>query len=317
MTVNLIEVNELNAAYYYGNRLVRVVEDFSFSLKQGESLGLVGESGCGKTVTAMCIAGLLQPKDWHITGNITVNSQTNDKKMGGISMAFQDSLSSLNPVLTLGKHLVQLWRCHHPVSKAEARERVLGLLKLVGLENGDDLLEKYPWEISGGMAQRVCIASALCSEPNLLIADEPTAYLDNLTGSLLMRSLRELREKLNLTLILVSHDLATIAQNCDRIIVMYTGRIVEEGNTLDILKNPAHPYSKRLVQTFLALERGSREVEPIEGLVPRFQSLPKGCSFHPRCRKATARCRLVKPELKEFGRCRKVACHEVDIVEDE
>lgn len=310
----LLDVRGLNISFSGTGRDVRVVRDLSLQLKKGECLGLVGESGCGKTVTGLAVAGALKYPGCKVEGSIRFLSDRYNKaphniKRKRIAMVYQEGMAALNPVLTVKKQMTELIRFHCRLSSGDALVRAWQLLQRVGFNDVDDILRRFPGELSGGMAQRVCLAMALCCEPEILIADEPTTALDTINSAIVMKALAVLKKEMDLAVILISHDLAAVAQNCDRLLVMYMGKVVEEGSTWELLSTPLHPYSRRLIETFFALEEGRHDIEPIRGQVPGYHELPMGCAFYPRCEEASENCSIYEPELLKISENRKVACH--------
>jgi oligopeptide/dipeptide ABC transporter ATP-binding protein len=293
----LLEVRELVTGFPTEEGWIRAVDNISFSVGRGESVALVGESGCGKSVTAMSIMRLVASPGKIISGEIrfkdtdlTKLSDSEMRKYRGndIAMVFQEPMTSLNPVLKIGTQVAEAIRIHRKVSKKEAWKQAGDMLELVSIPDPVKRLDDYPHQLSGGMRQRVMIAMALSCDPELLIADEPTTALDVTIQAQIMELLGELQSKLHLSILLITHDLGVVAEFCERVIVMYTGRIVEEAPVLDLFANPKHPYTRGLMASRPSLVDPGEEGRPtrlatIAGMVPDIRSLPKGCKFNTRC----------------------------------
>lgn len=315
----LLDVRGLCTQFDLGRRKLRVLEQVSFGLDRGEVLGIVGESGSGKSVTAMSILGLLpQPTGHVVEGEILFDGQDltrlSDSSMRAIrgrriGMIFQDALSALNPVLTVGVHIVEVLETHLGLRGREARQRAAKLLTQVGIPAAHDRLDDYPHQFSGGMRQRVMIAIAIACSPQLLIADEPTTALDVTIQEEIISLVRSIRDELGMAVIWIAHDLASIASLADRVIIMYAGRIVEEAPIGEVFRSPLHPYTVGLLRSIPRLDapRGGR-LPSIDGLPPDAANLPQGCPFHPRCPQRVAECLGEVPELREVETRRRVAC---------
>ncbi len=320
MDNNILEVKNLSTTFRTERGLMKAVDGVSFYVKKGEILGVVGESGCGKSVTSQSIMRLFDEKytasydgQIYLDGEEILGKKYKEmQEIRGrdVSMVFQDALSSLNPVLKIGAQIAEPLRIHQNMTKKEAYERALEMLKLVGIPAPEDRIKQYPHELSGGMRQRVMIAIALACQPKLLIADEPTTALDVTIQAQIMDLIVELNKKLNMGVILITHDLAVVAETCSRVVVMYLGQIVEEANVNDIFDNPMHPYTNGLIKSIPTLsgERSER-LYMIKGMVPLLNQIPKGCRFAPRCPYATERCREEMPELTSVSDTQKVRCH--------
>lgn len=317
---NILEVKNLSTTFRTERGLMKAVDGVSFHVKKGEILGVVGESGCGKSVTSQSVMRLFDEKRTaSYTGEIILDGEQilekKSKEMREIrgrdvAMVFQDALSSLNPVLRVGDQIVETLRIHQKMNKKEAREHALEMLKLVGIPAPEDRLDQYPHELSGGMRQRVMIAIALACQPKLLIADEPTTALDVTIQAQIMDLIVDLNKKLNMGVILITHDLAVVAETCSRVVVMYLGQIVEEADVNDIFDNPMHPYTDGLIRSIPKLNGNRTErLYMIEGMVPLLSQIPQGCRFAPRCPYATEKCRNHMPELKAVSGTQKVRCH--------
>lgn len=300
-TDDLLAIQDLETQFHVGDRIYRAVGGVSLAVKPGECLGVIGESGSGKSVTALSIMGLVASPPGVITGG-AVRFQGEDligalyetlrqKRGDRVAYIFQDPLSTLHPLYRIGNQLAEAIQSHHQISTAEARARAVQLLKDVHIPNAEARVDNYPHEMSGGMRQRVGIAMALANEPDVIIADEPTTALDVTVQAQILSLLDDLRRDRGLAIIFITHDFGVVAQLCDRVAVMYAGRIVEEGPTTAVLDAPAHPYTKRLIACVPELGGGQRELAAIPGLPPVVDNLPKGCAFAPRCDKAQENCR--------------------------
>ena len=293
---------------------VRAVDDVSFQLRRGETLGVVGESGCGKTSLAMALLKLLPDNAKIIKGHVYFNGrdlvplsehEMRRYRWKGISMIFQAAMNSLDPVYRVGDQIIEAILAHDRTPAEAARRKVRELFALVGLEEG--LIDRYPHEYSGGMRQRAVIAMALACDPDVVIADEPTTALDVLVQDKILRELRAIQHDLNMSMIYISHDIAAVAEMSHRIAVMYAGKIVELGETAQILQSPLHPYTKALMSAFPSLKGEKQMLEALPGEPPNLVSPPSGCRFHPRCPYATSVCRENEPPL-EFHRDHEMAC---------
>ncbi|MFJ8235592.1 ABC transporter ATP-binding protein [Ureibacillus sp. NPDC094379] len=321
-STNLLEVKNLKTSFHTEEGNVSAI-DVSFQIKKGEILGIVGESGCGKSVTAQSILRLLDEKAVNYEGEVLLNDvnllSLSKKKMqkirgNDISMVFQDPLSSLNPAYTIGNQIIETIRAHKKVSKKEAIEKSIELLRLVGIPAPEARLYDYPHQLSGGMRQRVMIAIALACEPKLLIADEPTTALDVTIQAQIMELFLDINKKLDMSIMLITHDLGVVAEVCDRVIVMYLGQIIEEATVKELFTNPKHPYTKGLIQSIPHLD-GDRlkDLQVIDGSVPTFTNIPNGCRFSNRCEFATHQCKTEVPLLIDINnKMTKVRCWYVE-----
>jgi peptide/nickel transport system ATP-binding protein len=289
---------------------LRAIDDVSFEIGAGEVLGIVGESGAGKSLTGAAIIGLLEPPGRITGGRVYLEGERIDDLTGAawcsvrgrrIGAVFQDPLTSLNPLFPVGDQLVETIRCHLPVSVDEARRRAIGLLEETGIPAAAERMAHYPHQFSGGMRQRVVIALALAAEPRLIVADEPTTALDVSVQAQVIRMLKRVCRDRGAAIMLVTHDMGVIAQTCDRVAVMYAGRIVEIGPVAAVVHDPVHPYTRGLMSSIPLMDEDQRRLEQIEGSMPRLDAIPSGCSFHPRCTKAIERCRRDRPELVKSG----------------
>lgn len=315
---NLLEVKNLNTHFYTEDGVVKAVNGVNFSLKPGETLGIVGESGCGKSITSLSIMKLIpNPPGKIVDGEITFDgkniiemaeSEMQAIRGNDIAMIFQEPMTSLNPVFTIGSQIMESIMLHQKLDKRAAKDRCIEMLKLVGIPRAEEAIKEYPHQFSGGMRQRAMIAMALSCNPKLLIADEPTTALDVTIQAQIIELMKELKEKLNTAIMLITHDLGVVAEMADHVIVMYAGKVVEEANVVDLFKNPKHPYTKGLMKSKPNLEGNERRLDVIPGSVPNPLDMPKGCSFNPRCSYAMDRCRQDAPELKGIDGGRKVSC---------
>ena len=317
-STNLLEVKNLKTSFHTEEGNVSAI-DVSFRIKKGEILGIVGESGCGKSVTAQSILRLLDEKAVSYEGEVLLNDvnlltlpKKKMQKIHGneISMVFQDPLSSLNPAYTIGNQIIETIRAHKKVSKKDAIEKSIELLRLVGIPAPEARLDDYPHQLSGGMRQRVMIAMALACEPKLLIADEPTTALDVTIQAQIMELFIDINKKLDMSIMLITHDLGVVAEVCDRVIVMYLGQIIEEATVKELFKNPKHPYTKALIKSIPHLD-GDRlkDLQVIDGTVPTLTNIPNGCRFSNRCEFATHHCKTKVPQLVDINnKTAKVRC---------
>ncbi|MGB9739435.1 ABC transporter ATP-binding protein [Chloroflexus sp.] len=316
----LLEVRDLRTYFHTQDGIVKAVDGVSFYVNRGETLGIVGESGCGKSVTSLSIMRLIpNPPGKIVSGQILFDGedllQASEEEMrrirgNRIAMIFQDPMTSLNPVLTIGRQITESLELHLKLSKKEARDRAIELLDMVGIPSPSKRLDNYPHQFSGGMRQRVMIAMALSCNPELLIADEPTTALDVTIQAQILELINRLREELETAVILITHDLGVVAGMTDRVTVMYAGKVVEEGPTAEIFANPRMPYTIGLLRSIPRLdeERG-RRLTPIRGLPPNLIDLPPICPFSPRCDYAREECLARVPELRRVGPDHRAACH--------
>ena len=314
----LLDVNGLTVKFHSEDGAFTAVDDLSFIVRKGESVCIVGESGCGKSVTSLAIMGLLNIPPAEVGGSIDFEgrdllklSREEMREIRGnqIAMIFQEPMTSLNPVFTCGYQIAEALTLHQGMDKAAARERALELMKLVGIPLPEKRLDDFPHQLSGGMRQRVMIAMALACNPSLLIADEPTTALDVTIQAQIMKLLRDLQQKLDMALILITHDMGVVAQMAQWVIVMYAGEEVERADVRTIFKNPMHPYTLGLLDSIPRLDSSSdEELATIEGTVPGMYDMPRGCKFEPRCKYATERCKTERPGLEDAGDGHMVRC---------
>lgn len=323
----VLDVRDLKTSFRTERGKITAVDGVSFSLGKGEILGVVGESGCGKSATAQSILRLFdeqltthEGEIWFEGQNLLSLSQSEMHNVRGnhISMIFQDPLSSLNPVYTIGNQIAEAILIHKKVSRREAKARVLDLLRLTGIPAPEKRVNEYPHELSGGMRQRVMIAMALACESKVLIADEPTTALDVTIQAQIMNLMIDLNQKLDMGIILITHDLGVVAEVCSRVLVMYLGQIVEEADVASLFSNPLHPYTKGLMKSIAQLDCDrSQPLHVIEGMVPPLHQIPEGCRFAPRCPYADDLCRTKMPALEQHHPSQKARCwHAKEITRD-
>jgi peptide/nickel transport system ATP-binding protein len=306
MPAPLLEVKHLRVEFPTRHGTLLALDDVSFDIAPGEILGVVGESGAGKSLTGAAIIGLLEPPGRIASGEIRLEGQRIDnlpyeqmrairgRRIGAI---FQDPLTSLNPLYTVGRQLIETIRTHLPLSETQARERAIRLLQDTGIPAAEARIDQYPHQFSGGMRQRVVIALALAAEPQLIVADEPTTALDVSIQAQIIALLRRLCKEHGASVMLVTHDMGVIAETCDRVAVMYAGRIVEIGPVGDVIHRPSHPYTRGLMGCIPAMDEDRERLLQIDGSMPRLNAIPSGCAFNPRCPQAFERCRRERPEL--------------------
>ena len=319
----LLQVRNLKTYFFTVDGIARAVDDVSINLYEGKTLGLVGESGCGKSVTAMSIMRLIKdPPGKTVEGRILFNGQdllqisTKEiKAVRGkqIAMIFQEPMTSLNPVYKIGDQIAEMLMLHENLNKRESWDRAVEMLKKVQIPSPEKRVHDYPHQLSGGMRQRVMIAMALSCNPKILIADEPTTALDVTVQAQIIDLMLELKEEFGTAILLITHDLGVIAEIAERVDVMYAGKVVEEAQTLSIFEEPKHPYTQGMLKSLPKLdtdfESSGRRLQEIKGMVPSFYELPVGCSFHPRCRYAMEVCREKPPDLIDIGGDHLVQCH--------
>lgn len=307
MEKNFLEVDKLQVAFRTDKGEVVSVDEVTFQLKQGETIGIVGESGCGKSVTSLSVMRLLGRTGMIKKGSIQFNgkdltklseAQMREIRGNEISMIFQEPMTSLNPVFTIGNQMLELIHLHMNMSKSEARAYAIEMLKKVGIPRAEQLIDEYPHKLSGGMRQRVMIAMALSCKPSLLIADEPTTALDVTIQAQILELMKRLRQESNTAIMIISHDLGVIAEMADKVLVMYAGQVVEEADVFTLFDEPKHPYTKGLMESIPHLEHDSqKKLFSIPGTVPNLHMMPKGCRFHDRCPYATEKCITEQPPL--------------------
>ena len=314
--MSLLSVRNLRVEFPTRRGTLVALDDVSFDIAPGEVLGVVGESGAGKSMTGAAIIGLLEPPGRIARGEILLEGQRIDnlgyeqmrqirgRKIGAI---FQDPLTTLNPLYTIGRQLVETMTTHLPIGPGEAREKAIGWLELVGIPAARERIDSYPHEFSGGMRQRVVIALALCAEPKLIVADEPTTALDVSIQAQVIAMLKTLAREKGTAMMLVTHDMGVIAETADRVAVMYAGRIAEIGPVRQVVRHARHPYSLGLMGSIPPLDRRVERLQQIDGAMPRLSAIPRGCAYNPRCPRVFDRCREERPELMDAGTTR-AAC---------
>jgi peptide/nickel transport system ATP-binding protein len=316
MTMPILSVRNLRVEFPTRRGVLVAVDDISFDIGPGEVLGVVGESGAGKSMTGTAVIGLIEPPGRIAAGEIRLKGQRIDnlpheemRKIRGkrIGMVFQDPLTSLNPLYRIGDQIIETVRTHASISQKAARERAISLLGEVGIQAAAARIDAYPHQFSGGMRQRVVLALALAAEPELVIADEPTTALDVSIQAQIIALLKRLCRERGAAVMLITHDMGVIAETADRVAVMYAGRIAEIGPVRDVVQSPRHPYTKGLMGSIPTLERSAPRLSQIPGSMPRLTAIPKGCAFHPRCPHAIERCRAERPSLMASGRS-EVSC---------
>jgi peptide/nickel transport system ATP-binding protein len=314
--MSLLQVKNLVVEFPHRRGTLRALDDVSFDIAPGEILGVVGESGAGKSLTGASIIGLLEPPGRVASGQIVFEGQRIDnlpyeamrhirgRKIGAI---FQDPLTSLNPLYSIGRQLIETIQTHLPVNEAEARRRAIDLLKDTGISAAEQRIEHYPHQFSGGMRQRVVIALALAAEPQLIVADEPTTALDVSIQAQIITLLKSICKKRGAAVMLITHDMGVIAETCDRVAVMYAGRIAEIGPVHEVINHPAHPYTQGLMDAIPDITMDKERLNQIDGSMPRLNAIPSGCAFNPRCTKVFERCKTERPDLINAGPTR-AAC---------
>jgi peptide/nickel transport system ATP-binding protein len=309
-TTPLLEVSHLRVEFPTRRGTLLALDDVSFSIAPGEILGVVGESGAGKSLTGAAIIGLLEPPGRIAGGEVRLDGRRIDnlppaemRRVRGrqIGAIFQDPLTSLNPLYTVGRQLVETIQTHLPLNGAKARERAVDLLRQTGIPAPEARIDQYPHQFSGGMRQRVVLALALAAEPRLIVADEPTTALDVSIQAQIIALLQRLAREHGTSVMLVTHDMGVIAETCDRVAVMYAGRIVEIGPVQQVIHHPAHPYTRGLMGSIPAMDEDRERLAQIDGAMPRLNSIPPGCAFNPRCGLVMPRCRVERPDLLDAG----------------
>lgn len=314
---DLLSVHELNVEFPTRHGTLHALNDVSFSIRPGEVLGMVGESGAGKSLTGAAIIGLLEPPGRMSKGQIHLRDQRIDnlsdaemRKIRGrkIGAIFQDPLTSLNPLYTVGQQLVETIQTHLQLSSQAARQRAIDLLKATGIPAAEERIDHYPHQFSGGMRQRVVIALALAAEPELIVADEPTTALDVSIQAQIIELLKKLCQEQGTAILLITHDMGVIADIADRVAVMYAGRLIEIGPVEEIIRSPKHPYTAGLMQSIPSIHQLDERLNQIPGSMPRLNAIPSGCAFHPRCNQCMPRCSQDIPELLTVAHRHEVAC---------
>ena len=318
----VLKIEDLSVHFFTDRGVVPSVNKVNYEILEGETLGLVGESGCGKSVTAHSIIRLIpQPPGKIVNGRIMFKGEdltkVSDDRMreirgNEIAMIFQEPMTSLNPVFTVGDQIVEAITLHTEKDDEEARDYAIEMLRKVGIPSPDMRIDEYPHQMSGGMKQRVMIAMALSCNPSLLIADEPTTALDVTIQAQILELMAELQRESNMSVLMITHDLAVVAEVCDRVVVMYGSKIVEIAKVEELFENPLHPYTQGLFASIPNVEEDKARLTPIPGFVPNPMNFPKGCKFNNRCPHSTEHCMIEEPILKEIGDGHLVSCHLID-----
>lgn len=313
----ILKVRNLKTYFKSGKKVVKAVDGVDFEVREGETLGIVGESGCGKSMTSLSIMRLVDEQgDIYGDGvffkgeNLLEKSEEEMRKIRGneISMIFQEPMTSLNPVFSVGEQIAEVLRVHQNMSKKEAWNRSVEMLRLVGIPSPEKRAKMEPFELSGGMRQRVMIAMALACNPSLLIADEPTTALDVTIQAQILELLKKMKEEFNSSVIMITHDLGVVSETCDNVVVMYAGKVVEHTSVDELFDNPLHPYTQGLLKAIPRVDEDIDELYTIEGTVPNPDNLPLGCSFAPRCPLAKDICHQKSPDLLTLDSGNKVRC---------
>lgn len=321
---NVLEIDDLKVHFFTDDGVVKAVDGISLDIPKNTTVGIVGESGCGKSVTSMSIMRLLQePPASIVGGEIRLNlgddaldlakmNKDSMRRIRGkeVAMIFQEPMTSLNPVFTIGEQLMEGILVHRPdIGNAELKGKVIELLKMVGISRSEEIVKSYPHELSGGMKQRVVIAMALSCEPRLIIADEPTTALDVTIQAQVLELMRELKDRIHTSIMLITHDLGVVAEMAEMVVVMYAGRIVEQGTVYEIFENPLHPYTRGLMKARPTKDNKSKRLYSIEGNVPSPVGLPDYCYFHNRCEESEEDCKNEYPTLVSVTPTHKVSCY--------
>ncbi|PTM59054.1 ABC transporter ATP-binding protein [Desmospora activa] len=317
MTTPLLEVKDLQVRFQTDAGMIPSVRDCSFTVNPGEIVAIVGESGCGKSVTSLSIMGLLPDYGQVAAGEIFFDdrdllklSKKERRKLRGneIAMIFQEPMTSLNPVFTIGNQIGEVIRLHQGLDQTRTREKSIEMLNRVGIPHPERVIRQFPHQLSGGMRQRVMIAMALSCNPKLLIADEPTTALDVTIQAQILEMMKKLNQEQETGVILITHDLGVVAELADRVVVMYAGKVVEQSPVFELFANPKHPYTRGLLQSIPKMDERREELDSIVGLVPNPLQMPSGCAFHPRCPLASDRCRGESPALTTLSENHTVRC---------
>jgi len=315
----LLNISNLCTYFYVEGKEIKAVDGVDLTINKGETVCLVGESGSGKSITSMSILRLIpEPPGKIISGNIKFNGkellnlseqELNEIRGNEISMIFQEPMTSLNPVFTIGEQISEGLRYHHNLNKKQAREKAIEFLRLVGFPRADEIVDEYPHQLSGGMRQRAMIAMAMSLNPQILIADEPTTALDVTIQAQILELMKDMKAKFDMSVLLITHDLGVVAEMADRVYVMYGGQIVEETDVINLFENPYHPYTKGLLHSIPSLVNDNERLTAIEGTVPPAHAYPNGCRFAPRCKERSEICEVKEPQLKTVEIGHKVRCH--------
>jgi oligopeptide transport system ATP-binding protein len=319
MSEKLLDIRNLRTYFYTEDGVVPAVDGVNLYVKRGETLGVVGESGCGKSQTSLSVMRLIpMPPGKIMEGSeilfegqdLLKKSESEMRKIRGndISMIFQEPMTSLNPVYTIGDQIAEAIQLHQGLNHREAINKAIDMLRLVGIPLPDRRVKEYPHQLSGGMRQRVMIAMALSCNPKLLVADEPTTALDVTIQAQILELMKRLKKELGMAIMLITHDLGVVAEMAERVVVMYAGKVVEEGDVVSIFKNPIHPYTEGLLKSIPRMDAEAGKLHVIEGVVPNPLHMPEGCRFNPRCPYAIDKCRETQPPLEQIAPGRWVAC---------
>jgi oligopeptide/dipeptide ABC transporter ATP-binding protein len=319
MSEKLLDIRNLRTYFYTEDGVVAAVDGVNLYVNRGETLGVVGESGCGKSQTSLSVMRLIpMPPGKIMEGSeilfegqdLLKKSESEMRKIRGndISMIFQEPMTSLNPVYTIGDQIAEAIQLHQGLNHREAINKAIDMLRLVGIPLPDRRVKEYPHQLSGGMRQRVMIAMALSCNPKLLVADEPTTALDVTIQAQILELMKRLKKELGMAIMLITHDLGVVAEMAERVVVMYAGKVVEEGDVVSIFKNPIHPYTEGLLKSIPRMDAEAGKLHVIEGVVPNPLHMPEGCRFNPRCPYAIDKCRETQPPLEQIAPGRWVAC---------
>lgn len=318
MTKTLVEFKNLETHFHTGEGIVKAVNNVSFKIKEGETVCVVGESGCGKSVTAMSLMRLIPSPPGKIVGGEILfegkdvlkftEQELMDMRGNDISVIFQEPMTSLNPVFKIGDQICEAIILHQHLSKEEAEKKAIEVLKIIGIARAEEIIKSYPHELSGGMRQRIMIAMAVCCNPKLLIADEPTTALDVTIQAQILDLMRDIKEKLNTSILLITHDLGVVAEMADYVVVMYAGKVIEEAPVLELFKNPLHPYTQGLLKSKPSVNGNETRLYSIPGQVPNPVGMPDNCYFNERCDRCMKKCTTMQPHLIDVGNRHKVSC---------
>ncbi|MCK1977212.1 ABC transporter ATP-binding protein [Jeotgalicoccus huakuii] len=312
----ILDINDLRTSFFVGDNEVKAVDGVTFQVPKGKTLGIVGESGSGKSITALSILRLIEEPGKIKSGSIKYkdeelteakNARMRQVRGNEISMIFQEPMTSLNPTFTIGQQLRESFKIHQGLGKKEGTKRAIEMLELVGIPSPEKRVDQYPFELSGGMRQRVMIAMALACKPELLIADEPTTALDVTIQAQILELIKELQEEIGMSVVMITHDLGVVAETCDYVAVMYAGKVVEYADIYTLFENPKHPYTVGLLNSLPRHDKTQDELIPIKGNVPAPDEMPTGCRFAPRCPFASDICNTL-PELESVGEGNEVRC---------
>ncbi|WP_026866937.1 MULTISPECIES: ABC transporter ATP-binding protein [Jeotgalicoccus] len=312
----ILDINDLRTSFFVGDNEVKAVDGVTFQVPKGKTLGIVGESGSGKSITALSILRLIEEPGKIKSGSIKYkdeelteakNARMRQVRGNEISMIFQEPMTSLNPTFTIGQQLRESFKIHQGLGKKEGTKRAIEMLELVGIPSPEKRVNQYPFELSGGMRQRVMIAMALACKPELLIADEPTTALDVTIQAQILELIKELQEEIGMSVVMITHDLGVVAETCDYVAVMYAGKVVEYADIYTLFENPKHPYTVGLLNSLPRHDKTQDELIPIKGNVPAPDEMPTGCRFAPRCPFASDICNTL-PELESVGEGNEVRC---------